>query len=239
MIEEIIAGSTFVVNVMKRNTAHLKSKDSKSQFLLSDSQYQKYKENLVKLLGEMYVNHWYVDSPLKGQGYRCLRVNGKVDPLLLKAGTMMGLSHDVMLKILPGDFTMWIDPDQVSYRFGDMGSISHIYDKSTKENLPPTPPRTPENKKIRTSPVPQTPMKVNNGQNIHYSPQVTPPPPVINYQRTLPSNTRRTSPIHYNQQFTPIQQQTPVYFNDFSNCKDLYNARYLYRKDFQIQTASV
>jgi len=71
-------------------------------------------------LAERYINHWYDKMPMKGQAFRCLRVKRSenyIDPVLEK------LLFDLKLNLnqlgLPNDFTLWIDPGEVSVRFGD------------------------------------------------------------------------------------------------------------------------
>lgn len=71
-------------------------------------------------LEERYVNHWYDALPMKGQAFRCLRVKRSenyIDPVLER------LLFDLKLNLnqlgLPNDFTLWIDPGEVSVRFGD------------------------------------------------------------------------------------------------------------------------
>jgi len=46
-----------------------------------------------------------------------------MDPLISKAGKDCGLSEETLFKIFPNEFTLWVDPDEVSYRIGEDGSI--------------------------------------------------------------------------------------------------------------------
>lgn len=81
-----------------------------------------FSEKLEELLAVRYRDHWHPCNPGKGSAYRCIRINGKIDPLILEAGKATGLSN--FEHYLPKEFTMWIDPEEVSYRFGEDGSIS-------------------------------------------------------------------------------------------------------------------
>lgn len=55
--------------------------------------------------------------PAKGQGYRCIRVNGlnPVDCTLEKAATKCGLNYSDLR--LPTELTVWVDPSEVCYRY--------------------------------------------------------------------------------------------------------------------------
>ena len=81
-----------------------------------------FSERLEELLAERYRDHWHPENPRKGSAYRCIRINGRMDPVVKEAAKVTGLSN--FAKYLPKEFTMWIDPNEVSYRFGEDGSIS-------------------------------------------------------------------------------------------------------------------
>ncbi|KAK0168418.1 hypothetical protein PV327_002221 [Microctonus hyperodae] len=74
---------------------------------------------LTKLLTERFENHWFPDKPFKGQGYRCIRVNGrsKPDETLESAANEVGIKYEDLS--LPIELTIWVDPDEVCYRFGE------------------------------------------------------------------------------------------------------------------------
>lgn len=54
--------------------------------------------------------------PAKGQGYRCIRVNGlnPVDCTLEQAASKCGLNYSDLR--LPAELTVWVDPSEVCYR---------------------------------------------------------------------------------------------------------------------------
>ncbi len=64
----------------------------------------------------------------QGSGYRCIRINGKMDPVISQAGESCGLSPQLIHSIFPSELTMWIDPREVSYRIGENGSICVLYE---------------------------------------------------------------------------------------------------------------
>lgn len=76
---------------------------------------------LEDLLAQRFKDHWDTKNPSKGSAYRCIRINSKMDPIVSEAAKVTGLKD--ISKYLPAEFTMWIDPRDVSYRFGEEGSI--------------------------------------------------------------------------------------------------------------------
>lgn len=96
---------------------------------LSESQLLTFKGSLQDVLLQRYRSHWYPEIPTKGSGYRCIRINGKMDPVIEQAGTAVGLNSRQLKKMLPQELTMWIDPDEVSYRIGENGSICVLFNQ--------------------------------------------------------------------------------------------------------------
>lgn len=77
---------------------------------------------------EQYKHHWFPEQPCKGSGYRCIRINHKMDPLVGQAGQRIGLSTQQLYLLLPSELTLWVDPFEVSYRIGEDGSICVLYE---------------------------------------------------------------------------------------------------------------
>lgn len=91
-----------------------------------------FREQLDNVLFSHYEDHWFPEKPFKGSAYRCMRiVNRKMDPLISKAGSLCGLTESDLLRVLPSELTMWIDPEEVSYRIGEDGSIGVLYDNES------------------------------------------------------------------------------------------------------------
>lgn len=84
--------------------------------------------NLRDILTSHYKQHWFPERPCKGSGYRCVRLNHKMDPLIAKAGLAAGLSEDILKTTLPQELTVWCDPGEVSFRIGENGSVCVIYE---------------------------------------------------------------------------------------------------------------
>ncbi|XP_051978112.1 protein BTG1-like [Xyrauchen texanus] len=101
--------------------------------LLSEEQLQQFRFSLEEALGDHYQHHWFPNAPCRGSGYRCIRINHKMDPLIGKAACMIGITKERLFSLLPSELTMWVDPYEVSYRIGEDGSICVLY-----ESVPPS-----------------------------------------------------------------------------------------------------
>lgn len=113
---ELLSTANFLVHLLrlaKRN--------------VSESKLQKFRENLIEVLRRRYRDHWFPEKPFKGSGYRCIRINGKMDPVVGQAGERCGLSSTFLHSTYPNELTMWIDPLEVSYRIGENGRICLLY----------------------------------------------------------------------------------------------------------------
>ncbi|KAF1628897.1 Protein BTG1, partial [Eudyptes filholi] len=95
---------------------------------IGEEQLRCFRECLQEALREHYKHHWFPLVPSKGSGYRCIRINHKMDPLVGKAAGMIGLSHERLFQLLPSELTLWVDPFEVSYRIGEDGSICVLYE---------------------------------------------------------------------------------------------------------------
>ncbi|KAK1168825.1 UNVERIFIED_CONTAM: hypothetical protein FKN15_001798 [Acipenser sinensis] len=96
--------------------------------LVNERQLQTFSQSLQDLLSEQYKHHWFPDRPCKGSGYRCIRINHKMDPVVGQAAQRIGLSIQQLYQQLPSELTLWVDPFEVSYRIGEDGSICVLYE---------------------------------------------------------------------------------------------------------------
>jgi len=135
---ELQSASNFLVHLVK-----LSSRSS-----LAEDRLVKFRECLVEVLRRRYRDHWFPEKPFKGSGYRCIRINGRMDPVIAQAGEACGLDPAVIHATFPSELTMWIDPLEVSYRIGENGSICVLYE--FKEDGPNDPWR-PNNAKSSSS----------------------------------------------------------------------------------------
>ncbi|KAM9299066.1 protein BTG4-like [Gastrophryne carolinensis] len=75
-------------------------------------------ERLAEILCQKYMGHWYPEKPVKGQAYRCIRINHRdCDESIMEACAQCGLNYQDLT--LPKELTMWIDPFEVSCRLGE------------------------------------------------------------------------------------------------------------------------
>ncbi|CAG2103921.1 unnamed protein product [Medioppia subpectinata] len=100
---------------------------------------ERFRLTIIDHLVALYVDHWFPDRPNKGSAYRCLRINHKMDPTLAAAGRLCGLNDAVLRMLFPNELTLWIDPQEVSYRIGENGSICVIYEPLNTLSPSPTP----------------------------------------------------------------------------------------------------
>lgn len=123
MKAEVTSAVNFLTNLLR----------SSKDFVRQPLRLEKFSQILINLVCEHYKSHWFPDKPFRGSGYRCIRINDmKMDPLIAKAGQLVGKQVDEMQLLLPSELTVWVDPDEVSYRIGEEGSICVLYDGVSK-----------------------------------------------------------------------------------------------------------
>jgi len=121
---EVTSAANFLVRLLRLN---------KESAVVSDQQLEVFRSSLIDTLRRRYQEHWFPEKPCKGSGYRCIRINGKMDPVLAQAGGSVGLPGQFLHTLFPSELTMWIDPREVSYRIGENGSICVLYDEREVE----------------------------------------------------------------------------------------------------------
>nr|XP_020663148.1 protein BTG3-like [Pogona vitticeps] len=107
MKEDIEMGVRFILSILSHNVR------------LGKEQLDRFGDSLVNILCERFTGHWYPEKPIKGQAYRCIRINrtDRVDSSLKRACQDAGIDYSELS--LPRDFTLWIDPGEVSCRLGE------------------------------------------------------------------------------------------------------------------------
>ncbi|XP_077645201.1 protein BTG2 [Lonchura striata] len=124
MVPEIAAAVGFVSGLLR------------TRGCVSEQQLQVFSGALRDALTEHYRHHWFPEEPSKGSGYRCLRISHGLDPLIGRAAGRVGLSLARLLRLLPGELALWVDPFEVCYRIGDHGSICVLYQASRASPAP-------------------------------------------------------------------------------------------------------
>jgi len=123
MKSEVMAASDFVMNLLRMN----------SPGSLGERDLLRFRDTLAVVMRNHYQNHWFPEKSFKGSGYRCIRINGQMDPLVATAGESCGLDRVFLRSLFPSELTLWVDPREVSYRIGENGSICVLLDEKPAE----------------------------------------------------------------------------------------------------------
>ncbi|XP_073426020.1 maternal B9.10 protein-like [Dendrobates tinctorius] len=106
MRQELLAGVDYVKTVANRFQ------------ILDSTTVAIFGENLAAILCKRFTGHWYPENPIKGQAYRCIRINSESrDESILEACALTHIGFQDLA--LPKEFTLWIDPFDVSCRLGE------------------------------------------------------------------------------------------------------------------------
>ncbi|XP_076469503.1 protein BTG2-like [Babylonia areolata] len=95
---------------------------------------EKFKKCFADRLTKKYLHHWHPQAPHRGGGFRSITIDhDSIDPLIvgsLKDASLDSVVTDKILKKLPKELSLWVDPNEVSYRFGDFGSVGVLFKQS-------------------------------------------------------------------------------------------------------------
>jgi len=154
----------------------------------------------VVLYEEKIKNHWFPETPSKGQAFRSVSLDrlARPDPVLLKACNVIGL-HNIF-DLLPSaieSLWMWVDPGEVSVKIcrPSQREVEEVLWK--REEVRPVRPPPPVNNKL----APATPLRV--------APRPASPPSHHTEEFWQDQVARRRSPsppLHHHQQ----SQQPPA-----------------------------
>lgn len=93
---------------------------------ISEKQLDAFHKKMKEILCARYKHHWHPQNPLLGSGFRCIRINHSLDPVIAEAAKACGLPNRDLT--LPQELTLWIDPKSVAFRIGENGSICDLDD---------------------------------------------------------------------------------------------------------------
>jgi protein Tob/BTG len=95
------------------------AKNNESSLVITPETIDLFSEKLCQLLTEKFQNHWFPEKPIKGQAFRCIRFNENIrrDLIVEKACKEAGINYDDLK--LPLELTLWVDPHEVTCRFGE------------------------------------------------------------------------------------------------------------------------
>lgn len=102
---------------------------------VSYSAAERFKQCFADRMTKKYSQHWHPQKPQRGSAYRSIVIDhDSIDPLIFAALKDVNLDSGRMVKNvqkkLPRELTLWVDPNEVSYRFGDHGSVGILYSQS-------------------------------------------------------------------------------------------------------------
>lgn len=143
MKEEIAAAVFFVARLAKRHG----SLDAESR--------EEFAAALTSALFDTYKTHWYPHTPVKGQAYRCLRMNRAQlrDPVLERACLRSAVCYEDLG--LPQEMTIWVDPGEVSCRLLRRGGRGHQHEQQLQQPIHSLPCPQPETQNHPNSQQPQ------------------------------------------------------------------------------------
>lgn len=127
----------------------LRSKNnSHGRLVIKKEQVEDFGKVLKKALLERFHGHWHPLQPVRGSGFRCIinqNINKSIDPVLLHVGRSTGIQEFLLRRFLPVEMALWIDPEDVSYRIGEQGSLCSLLGEGKEDSLyQPVRSRTPE-----------------------------------------------------------------------------------------------
>ena len=113
---EVQSTSNFLVHLVRLSKRNV-----------SERQLGKFRDSLIEVFRRRYRDHWFPEKPFKGSGFRCIRINSKMDPIIGQAADKCGLSSQFLHQIFHTELSVWVDPREVSYRIGENGNICILY----------------------------------------------------------------------------------------------------------------
>ena len=91
---ELQSASNFLVHLIKLGRRNI-----------NENQLEKFRLALVEVLRRRYRDHWFPEKPCKGSGYRCIRINGRIDPIIAQAAEIVGMPANTIHQTFPSGKT--------------------------------------------------------------------------------------------------------------------------------------
>lgn len=123
---ELESASNFILAIMELENVKL-SKRKKSLL----------QQEIINVMKKRYHDHWFPEKPYRQSGYRRIKVDKQLDPVLVQACDNCGISPGLVRSALPNYLIMRIDPFSVCYQIGVDGEYCELYKyKSNYLNIP-------------------------------------------------------------------------------------------------------
>ncbi|NP_001081023.1 maternal B9.10 protein [Xenopus laevis] len=203
MKEEIAATVVFLTMLVKKHKQ------------LSKQKIEKFAAKLTTILFAKYKNHWYAENPMKGQAFRCIRINTyqAIDAVFEKACAESNVDFNDLG--LPKEMTIWVDPFEVCCRYGEKNDpftiasfkgkdgynapkrISHAVEKATSDYYSGT-----SSDEELTNKEPKTIPKVSNPNSIYQC---------ADYSQAIPSWSQYPRRKNYQNNGYPPNPPMPYY----------------------------
>jgi len=120
MRNEIESAASFIQSLLEKRK------------VLTPQELDRFVDSLRQAMISRYCDHWFPEKPNKGSAFRCIRiVKRRMDPVLALAASSAGIAESSLLAVLPSELTLWVDPNDVCYRFGEDGSIGSLFISSS------------------------------------------------------------------------------------------------------------
>ncbi len=129
---------------------------------------ERFSAAMIRLFHSHFVGHWYPERPERGSGFRCVRINGKMDPMVDAAGRSCGIESRRFRAAFPCELTLWVDPGDVSYRIGEDGSVCSLFDRGAHPSAVVMPTAAPSPTRRTPSP-PMNPIVPQSSQSLSAS----------------------------------------------------------------------
>lgn len=129
---EVLSAANFLTHILRLSNNYVKC--------TTERRLKKFRNKLVKVLQKRYEHYWFPETPIRGSGFRVLRItDARMDPIVERAGALAGLNKKFLEKFLiPVD--IYVDPLNVSYRLSDSLYWVDLFKYGPGVNSPWVPP---------------------------------------------------------------------------------------------------